>query len=165
MNESRLSRRAWLGVVAGGAAAALISRPVFALAAGAADAATAPKVKITVYKSAACGCCTKWVDHMNASGFVVDAKDVEDLDAIKRTMGVPASLQSCHTGIVGRYVVEGHVPADVVQKMLREKPAIAGIAVPGMPAGSPGMEMGARKDRYDIVAFRANGSTSVFAKR
>src|SRR4051812_32215222 len=100
-------------------------------------AATPPSV-ITVYKDAACGCCIKWVKHLSANGFVVMPNDVANMDEIKKNMRVPEKLQSCHTAVVDRYVVEGHVPADVIKKLLAEKPAVQGLAVPGMPMGSPG---------------------------
>ncbi|MGH7466476.1 MAG: DUF411 domain-containing protein [Longimicrobiales bacterium] len=124
-----------------------------------------PANKLVIYKSPTCGCCQKWVDHVKASGFVTEVHDVEDINAIKTKHGIPTELQSCHTTLADRYVVEGHVPADVIQKLLKEKPAVVGIAAPGMPAGSPGMEVGTRKDAYDIVAFQKNGKTSVFARR
>lgn len=120
---------------------------------------------MTVYKSAACGCCTAWVDHARKSGFTVRTVDTEDLASVKREMGIPAKLQSCHTVMVGTYVVEGHVPADDVKKLLATKPRVRGLAVPGMPLGSPGMEQGppAGYDRYEVIAFTAAGATSVFA--
>ena len=124
-------------------------------------AATAPV--ITVYKSPSCGCCKNWVDHVKAAGFTVEVHDVDNLSDIKADAGVPASARSCHTAIVGGYAIEGHVPAATVQRLLKEKPDIAGIAVPGMPVGSPGMEVpGQPADRYDVVAFKADGSTSVY---
>src|SRR4029077_9604987 len=99
-------------------------------------AGTPPSV-ITVYKDPGCECCVKWIKHLSSNGFVVTSRDVLKMDEIKRTMNVPAALQSCHTPVVDRYVVEGHVPADVLKKFLAEKPAAAGLAVPGMPTGSP----------------------------
>ena len=124
------------------------------------------KPQMIVYKSATCGCCSKWVEHMQANGFAVKAVDVEDIDKVKRDNGVPQSAASCHTGIVNGYVVEGHVPADAVLKMLKDKPAISGIAVPGMPMGSPGMEVpGGQKEAFDIVSFDKSGKTAVYQKR
>jgi hypothetical protein len=121
---------------------------------------------VTVYKSPTCGCCSKWVDHMKAAGFAVTSHDVDDVAAIKEKHGVPAEAGSCHTALVGTYVVEGHVPADAVKRMLRERPNIAGIAVPGMPVGSPGMEVPGRPaDSYSIVAFEKSGKYSVYEKR
>lgn len=119
---------------------------------------------ITVYKSPTCGCCAKWVEHMKKAGFAVTVNDVPNVGEVKMANGVPAPLASCHTALAGGYVIEGHVPADVVQKLLKEKPAVAGIAVPGMPMGSPGME-GASADHYDIVAFEKSGKQRVFASR
>jgi hypothetical protein len=136
-----------------------------AVAAGQTSKPAAALPPVTVYKSATCGCCSQWVEHMKAAGFVVKALDVDDIEVPKKTYGVPAAAKSCHTAVVGGYVVEGHVPADAVQRMLREKPAIAGIAVPGMPMGSPGMEMGGQKDPYSVVAFDKAGKTTVYEKR
>ncbi|MGC4082933.1 MAG: DUF411 domain-containing protein [Vicinamibacterales bacterium] len=99
------------------------------------------KPQMTVYKSSTCGCCSKWVEHMQANGFEMKAIDVDDIDKVKRERGVPDAAVSCHTGIISGYIVEGHMPATAVKKMLAEKPAIVGIAVPGMPMGSPGMEV------------------------
>ncbi len=126
--------------------------------------AEAPPSVLTVYKDPNCGCCVKWIEHMSKSGFVVSVRDVSNMDEIKKTMLVPAALQSCHTGVIDKYVIEGHPPADVVKKFLNEKPTTLGLAVPGMPSGSPGME-GGRVDHYDIVAFDREGKTKVYAKR
>lgn len=126
-------------------------------------AALAP---MTVYKSASCGCCKLWVEHVKAAGFTVREVNTDDLASVKREMGIPARLASCHTVVVGSYVVEGHVPADDVKKLLRERPAgVRGLAVPGMPIGSPGMEQGpvSAYERYDVMAFTAAGAISVFA--
>jgi hypothetical protein len=129
-------------------------------------AAQAAKFQMTVYKSATCGCCSKWVEHMQANGFDVKAINVDDIDKVKRERGVPTEAASCHTAIVNGYVVEGHVPADAVLKMLKEKPAIAGIAVPGMPMGSPGMDVpGGQKDAFNIVSFDKSGKTAIYQKR
>ncbi|MFN2397775.1 MAG: DUF411 domain-containing protein [Gemmatimonadaceae bacterium] len=117
---------------------------------------------MTVYKSPTCGCCTKWVEHLGKNGFRVTAIDREDMESIKKQHGVGDIVASCHTAIVEGYVVEGHVPAADVYRLLRERPAIAGLAVPGMPMGSPGME-GSRTDKYDVIAFDRDGATRVFA--
>lgn len=124
----------------------------------------APKPHITVFKDPGCGCCKSWVDHLRKHGFDVAVRDTSDVTGAKRTGRVPEQLHSCHTAFVNGYVVEGHVPAADIQRMLSEKPKIAGIAVPGMPVGSPGMEMGGRVDAYDVVAFNRDGSTRVFAR-
>ena len=139
---------------------------VLALGANVWMAAQATRPQMTVYKSATCGCCSKWVEHMQANGFDVKAINVDDIDKVKRERGVPADAASCHTAIVNGYIVEGHVPADAVMKVLKEKPAIAGIAVPGMPMGSPGMEVsGGQKEAFNIVAFDKAGKTSIYQKR
>jgi hypothetical protein len=125
----------------------------------------APKpVAAHVYLSPTCGCCGLWADHMKAAGFSVTREVTPDLDAVAPRKRVPEQLRSCHTAVIGKYLVEGHVPADVVRKLLREAPAVAGIAVPGMPIGSPGME-GPGAQPYAIVAFRANGTTYEFARK
>lgn len=121
---------------------------------------------MTVYKRADCGCCAKWVEHVEQHGLHVDARNVEDVWPIKEQLGVPERLGTCHTAVIGGYVVEGHVPADIILQMLRERPQIAGIAVAGMPMGSPGMEGdGSRRDRYEVIAIGRDGSTSVYATR
>jgi len=119
---------------------------------------------ITVYKDPNCGCCTAWVKHLQMSGFAVTAHDTSDMATVKASMGVPKSLESCHTARVGSYAIEGHVPADVIVKLLQLKPAGLGLAVPGMPIGSPGME-GTPVDRYDIMLFDKSGKSRVFASR
>jgi hypothetical protein len=126
-------------------------------------ASAAPPV-ITVYKDPGCQCCAKWVKHLSANGFVVSPRDVTNMDEIKRTMNVPSALQSCHTAVVDRYVIEGHVPADVIKKFLAEKPAALGLAVPGMPTGSPGME-GTPVDHYNVLVFERSGASRIYAKR
>lgn len=124
-----------------------------------------PAQKVTVYKTSTCGCCRLWVDHMKANGFDVQAMDVSagDVRAISRAAGLPENGASCHTSKIGNYVVEGHVPASDIKRMLKEKPAIAGIAAPGMPQGSPGMEQGT-KEPYDVVAFTKDGKMTVYSK-
>lgn len=127
-------------------------------------AAPAP-IMMTVYKTPTCGCCSKWIEHMQKNGFMLHVTDLNDLSAIKTKHGVPAKAQSCHTATVNGYVVEGHVPAADVKRMLKEKPAIAGIAAPGMPQGSPGMETpGIRGQAYDVLSFDKKGATRVYAK-
>ncbi len=116
---------------------------------------------VTVYKSPTCGCCSKWVEHLESNGFVVEAKNSNKLDSIKRELGIEPQFQSCHTAKIGNYVVEGHVPAADIKKMLAEKPDIDGLAVPGMPMGSPGME-GPRKDNYDVLAIKNGTSPTVY---
>lgn len=127
-----------------------------------ADGAVLPVVD--VYKDPTCGCCSKWVEHLQANGFTVRTTDTTELAAFKASHGVPPQAQSCHTALVDGYVIEGHVPAADVQRLLKERPAIAGLAVPGMPIGSPGMEVaGVEPQAYDVMAFDADGGTRVFA--
>ena len=123
----------------------------------------AQQPEVMVYKSPTCGCCAKWVSHLEESGFVVNTTDQADVSPIKKKVGLPGELSSCHTAIVDGYVVEGHVPADVVKKMLKERPDIIGISTPGMPIGSPGMEQGDQVDSYDVIAFDKTGKTFVYA--
>ena len=153
-----LTRREWLRSSLLGSAAVLVANR-FAQA-----AVSLKPIAITVYKTPTCGCCKAWVKHLETNGFAVTAHDMASVDEVKRTQGVPSALESCHTAIVGRYVVEGHVPADLIKQMLQEKPAILGLAVPGMPMGSPGME-GGPKQSYEVIAFERNGKTRVYAKR
>lgn len=136
-----------------------------ALAAGALTRAPAPPPPtITVYKSPTCGCCTKWIAHLRSAGFTVVAHDTDDLNGVQQAFGVPFRLGSCHTAKVGNYVIEGHVPADLIQKLLAEKSPVAGLAVPGMVTGSPGME-GPGAEAYDVVAWDRAGKTTVYAHR
>lgn len=133
-----------------------------ALAGSAVPAAAQMKPLVTVYKSPACGCCGEWVKHMVANGFRVDVKDVDDVTPIKRRSMVPDSLASCHTALVGGYAIEGHVPAADVWKLLRDRPRVIGLSVPGMVVGSPGMEQGAPQP-YATIAFDERG-TRVYAR-
>jgi hypothetical protein len=118
---------------------------------------------ITVYKTKTCGCCGKWVEHLKANGFAPVVKDVESTDEYRRKYGVPDQFQSCHTAVVGGYAVEGHVPAAEILRLLKERPKAKGLAVPGMPMGSPGME-GSRREAYSVLLFTAGGGASVYRK-
>jgi hypothetical protein len=146
------------------AGAALLATGVGFAAASAPQKAAA--TSMVVYKSPTCGCCGAWIKHVQARGFQVEANNVSDsqLDVVAIQSGVPADLHSCHTAKVGGYIVEGHVPAEDIQRLLKEKPAIAGIAVAGMPLGSPGMEQGGSKQPFNTMAFTKNGKTTVFAR-
>lgn len=147
-------------VAASGEPAASAAQP-----AAATPVALAGAPEITVYKSPTCGCCNSWVDHLREHGFAVVERDTSDMAPIKAAHGTGGALESCHTGLVDGYVVEGHVPADLIARLITEKPeGVAGLAVPGMPMGSPGME-GPYKDAYDVLAFRKDGGTSVYARR
>jgi hypothetical protein len=132
---------------------------------GAAFRAQQAQPGVVVYKTPTCGCCSLWIEHLRANGFDVKAVDVDDIESVKTTYGIPANLESCHTAVVANYAIEGHVPADAVQRLLRERPDVAGIAVPGMPIGSPGMEVGDRLDPYSIMSFKRDGTSAVFDRR
>ena len=122
--------------------------------------------KMEVFKTSTCGCCSKWVDHMKAAQFDVRFVDMPqaELDKVRAKHGVPAAATSCHTALVGGYVVEGHIPASEVKRLLTERPPIAGLAVPGMPAGSPGMEVpGITPPPYNVVSFDKQGRMRVFS--
>ncbi len=119
---------------------------------------------LTVYKSPWCGCCAGWIEHMEANGHSLDVKDTEDLDPVKQIAGVPEALQSCHTAMVDGYVIEGHVPASDIERLLAERPDAIGLAVPGMPNGSPGMDSPeAGSEPYSVLLFKSDGSTQVYA--
>ncbi len=143
------------------AAAALLLAP----AARAQGPAQAPALHMELWKSPSCGCCADWVEIMQREGFSVRVHDVGNTGA-RRRLKVPMELGSCHTAQVGSYAVEGHVPAREIKRLLREKPAAIGLAVPGMPVGSPGMdgpEYGERRDPYDVLLIKPDGSTVVYA--
>ncbi|AVS73935.1 copper-binding protein [Acidovorax cattleyae] len=151
-----LSRRAWLGSVLCTTAATALPWPTHA----ARPASTA----IEVWKDPNCGCCKDWVDHMQANGFQATVHDTGNA-AVREKLGLPQKLGSCHTALVGGYLVEGHVPAADVQRLLRDRPQALGLAVPGMPVGSPGMDgaiYGGRRDAYDVLLVARGGSARVF---
>ena len=122
----------------------------------------ADPIEIQVFKSPTCGCCTKWVDHLRENGFAVKVTELKDVTPIKLENGVPRQLSSCHTAIADGYIVEGHVPAADIRRLLTERPKISGLAVPRMPIGSPGME-GPNPERYQVLSFGVDG-THVFAE-
>lgn len=142
INQSKLSRRQ---LMTGAGAALALGLPW-------SYANAAAKPVIQVYKSPTCGCCEMWVEHLAAHGFEVKAEDVADLDTIKQMASIPDHLLACHTALVEGYAIEGHVPAVAIQKLLVDRPAIRGLAVPGMPAGSPGMPS-PDPERYDVITF------------
>ncbi len=121
---------------------------------------------VTVYKTATCGCCADWVRHMEKAGFEMTVRDLDRSELLERkqALGVKQELSSCHTATVSDYVVEGHVPATDVQRLLDQRPTITGIAVPGMPVGSPGMDYGQQSESYNVVAFDDGGDLRVFAR-
>jgi hypothetical protein len=120
---------------------------------------------ITMYKTPTCGCCGAWADHMRENGFTVQEVIRADLNPIRKEMGVPGNMLSCHTAVIDGYAVEGHVPADVVARLLRERPAVAGIAVPGMPIGSPGMEQLGRWEPYEVYTFSNGAPKAIYEVR
>ena len=121
-----------------------------------------PKPVVTVYKDPSCGCCKNWIEHLKKNGYRVDAKDTPDMTQIKASFGVPGDLRSCHTAVVEGYLIEGHVPAADIDRLLATKPKVKGLAVPGMPMGSPGME-GPSSQHYQVRAFDKSGKSRVFA--
>ena len=133
--------------------------PMMLLACAPAAAAT-----IQVIKSATCGCCNAWVEHLRKEGLVVKVSNVDDPAAAARALGVPDHLLSCHTGRIGGYVIEGHVPAADIKRLLAEKPKAIGIAVPGMPLGSPGMDQGRTRQAYNVILFDKGGKQRIFAR-
>lgn len=120
-------------------------------------------IKIEVYRSPSCSCCGKWLTHLQENKFQIQDNVVDDVQAVKDKYGVPKEMASCHTAVVNGYVVEGHVPANDIRKLLNLKPKVIGIAAPGMPAGSPGMEMGGKKDVYDVMSFDKDKQFQVFS--
>jgi hypothetical protein len=121
-------------------------------------------ITITVYHSPSCGCCSGWIEHMQAQGFQMDDRLMDDLEDIKQEHNVPSDLASCHTSIVNGYVIEGHVPAEDVKRLLEEQPNVAGIAVPGMPVGTPGMEAGDQRESFTVVSFDQQGNRETFSE-
>lgn len=153
-------------VLKGLLAGATLSAGLAPLARAAAPAAKVAAVKtpIEVYKSPLCGCCDGWVAHLREHGFDVKVHDVEDTAVHRARLGMPERFGSCHTGVVAGYAIEGHVPAAEIRKLLAGRPKAVGLAVPGMPIGSPGMEQGPRVDPYSVLLVRADGGASVFAR-
>ncbi len=164
------SRRAFFGTAATLVAGSIaLARPLsatgaFALSASASSAFAFPEVN--VYKDAGCGCCKEWVKHLEKNGFTVKSHDTSDMDTVKSSFGVPAALASCHTARIGTYVIEGHVPADLIVKFLNEKSTTArGLAAPGMPNRAPGMQQPGPQPPYDVILFDKSGKTRVYASR
>jgi len=156
-----LSRRVFMlrvtGLVAGGMAARRLIAQSSLVQPG--------STPITIYKSSSCGCCTKWVDHVRASGFAPMVHDEENMDAIKDELGVPKEVRSCHTALVEKYLIEGHVPAADIRRLLADQAKVAGLAVPGMAEGTPGMAPpGAKISGFEVVAFQRDGTTRTFAR-
>ena len=156
-----LSRRAFVVRVTGLVSVGLAGRRLIAQSSLFQPALT----PITIYKSSSCDCCTKWIEHVRANGFAPTVHDEENMDAIKNELGVPEELRSCHTALVEKYVIEGHVPAADIRRMVADKATISGLAVPGMPGATPGMAPpGARVTGFEVVAFQNDGTTRTFAR-
>lgn len=141
---------------------------VIVLTTGSAEAASTPEViseavpEIVVYRDPSCSCCGGWMEHLETQGFEATNMPTSDVDALKQQYGIPDDLTSCHTAIVDGYVVEGHVPAEEIKRLLAERPNIVGIAVPGMPVGTPGMESGDERESFTVFSFDEQGNTEVF---
>jgi hypothetical protein len=120
---------------------------------------------ITIYKSSSCECCAKWVSYLRDNGFAPEIHDEDDMSAVKSQLGVPAGVQSCHTAVVGKYLIEGHVPAPEISRLMKQQPSVAGLAVPGMPSNTPGMApAGSKVTGFEVVAFQLDGTTKSFAR-
>ncbi len=156
-----IERRVFLARLAGLAAVGVTGRPLWAAIPGIVLSST----PITVYKSSTCGCCTKWVDHIRANGFAPTVHDEEEMETLKAKLGVPDGVRSCHTAQVDGYLIEGHVPASDIKRLLAERPRVAGLAVPEMPPLTPGMAPpGVEPRDYDVVSFQSDGTTKIFAR-
>ena len=153
-NNVKLSRRKLMSLASGLGASLLAFGSTSVSAAG-------PSIVVT--RSPSCGCCSAWIAHLRQAGFSVEEKLQDDLAPLKAQLGVPSDLQSCHTATLGGYVIEGHVPAKEILRVLAERPSALGLAVAGMPAGSPGMEIGTQSERFDVVLFGAGGQ-QIFAR-
>jgi hypothetical protein len=156
-----IDRRAFVirlsGLVAAGVAGTRLAAEV--------PGSSAKPTPMTIYKRSSCGCCAKWVDHVRDNGFEPTVRDEEDMDAIKTQLGVPEGMWSCHTALVGKYLIEGHVPASDIQRLVGQQPRVLGLAVPGMPSGTPGMaQPGAKIAGFEVVAFQLDGTTRTFAR-
>ena len=146
-----------------GAVALLLGGALLVVSFRPSDADIGSDPELQVYKSPTCGCCANWVEHMEEAGFKVSVEEEVDMRGVKLRTGVPLELSSCHTTVVGDYVIEGHVPASVVKRFLEEAPEVKGITVPGMPIGSPGME-GPNPRPYEVIAFDGKGNRTVFER-
>lgn len=167
MRRAFVTSLGFFAIAAASLSAQTGARPAARPATRPATAATqAPSAtRIVVYKTPTCGCCGKWVDAMRAAGYTLEVHDQDDLTQIKRGAGVSEANASCHTAQVGGYVLEGHVPLESIRRLLRERPAIAGLAVPGMIVGTLGMEQGNQHPAYDVIAIGRDGRSSVYERR
>lgn len=154
-SSNAISRRSALRLPVAIVGAAVLSHPLRALA-------RSGPPQITVWKNPDCGCCGEWVAHLRNNGFEVVTHDVKDTAPIRQKLCFPDKFGSCHTAQLGNYVLEGHVPTEELKRLLREKPNARGLAVPGMPVGSPGMEMGSTRDAYDVLLVLKDGNSRVY---
>jgi hypothetical protein len=155
-----MKRRVFVARMAGMAAVGMMGDQLWAQASSWGSAPT----PITVYKSSTCGCCKAWVEHLQANGFSPVVHDEEEMDKLKDKLGVPSGVRSCHTAQLNGYLIEGHVPASDIRRLLAERPRTAGLAVPGMPPLTPGMApKGVEPRDFDVVAFQVDGTTKTFA--
>lgn len=161
---SRLSLSSHLKAFGIGIVLALAGIIAYVQFGGSSQSADAALPAVTVYKSATCQCCSRWIDHMRENGFDVNASDRMDMQEVKAHYNVPRELAACHTAVVGGYVVEGHVPATDIKRLLQERPNVRGLTVPGMPVGSPGMEQGNRQDPYNVLTFTQQGDATIYAR-
>ena len=160
MKKHRIPHWMWIGAVVAAIGAVLAAdflRPPPPVVA-------TPPDTVVVYKGPTCTCCSKWVKHLQQAGFTVETHDEPRMSLVKTRLGVPKALAACHTATVNGYVIEGHVPAEDIRRLLAERPKASGIAVPGMPIGSPGMEEGSRVDPYQTLMFDPQGQTTVFSQ-
>ncbi|HWB43061.1 MAG TPA: DUF411 domain-containing protein [Gemmatimonadales bacterium] len=156
-----MSRRSFVGHAAGAGLALAGGTSLWAAVAG-----PAAPTRMTIYMSPTCGCCAKWVDHVKAAGFQTEVHQDQNMDEVKDNLGVPRDMRSCHTALVDKYLIEGHVPADDIRSLLARKPKAAGLAAPGMPASSPGMAVpGEPHEPYDVLIFQRDGTSEVYTKR
>ena len=154
-STDRVSRRSASRLIFGLAGALALGQPLGVQAAP-------PKDRVTVWKTPNCGCCSEWVSHLRSNGFEVVTHDVKDTAPMRQKLGLAEKFGSCHTGLLGSYVLEGHVPAREMRRLLQEKPQAIGLAVPGMPTGSPGMEMGNARDAFDVLLVLKDGNSRVY---
>jgi len=173
MNKYRLNHLAWMALAVAGLGACTQAAsptqstvaPAAQVAPGTAEATAAALPRMTVHKTPTCGCCGAWIDHVQKAGFTVDVHDMDDLGPVKARLGVPFAKGSCHTAEVGGYVIEGHVPAADIKRLLEEKPDARGLVLPGMPMGSPGMEVpDGRQQPYTVELVHRDGTTEPFAQ-
>ena len=153
LNLFSMSRRTVLGAGTAAAASALFGRPAIAAQSGAI---------VTAFRNPGCGCCEKWAGLMKSAGFAITMEDDPNLSERKAKLGIPEDLAGCHTALIASYIIEGHVPPEDIIRFLAEKPSSAGLAVPGMPAESPGMEVGGTPQAFDVMAFAQDGSRKVY---